>query len=144
MAHSGQGCVTPQTSSPPKPWLQSYFQQETGSVSCKPTEGLSFVDFDGDIKPSNGTINNGTIVSHTMRHQHQMLSLTCGIWKKDSMNFFAEQILTHRLWKTDGFQRRQVAGVGDGLGIWDGNAIKLDCDDHHTTINVIKFTELKK
>ena len=33
-------------------------------------------------------------VSHTMRHQHQMLSLTCGIWKKDRMNFFEEQILT--------------------------------------------------
>ena len=39
-------------------------------------------------------------VSQTMRHQHQMLSLTCRIWKKDTMNFFAEQILTHRLWKT--------------------------------------------
>ena len=27
--------------------------------------------------------------------------------------------------------------------VWDGNAIKLDCDDHCTTINVIKFIELK-
>ena len=35
-------------------------------------------------------------VSHTMRHQHQMLSLTCGIWKKDRLNFFAEQMLTDR------------------------------------------------
>ena len=35
-------------------------------------------------------------VSHTMRHQHQMLSLTCGISKKDRRNFFAEQMLTHR------------------------------------------------
>ena len=26
-------------------------------------------------------------VSQTVRHQHQMLSLTCGIWKKDTMNF---------------------------------------------------------
>jgi len=23
------------------------------------------------------------------------------------------------------------------LGVWDGNSIKLDCDDHCTTINVI-------
>ena len=53
-------------------------------------------------------------VSHTMRHQHQMLSMTYGIWKKDRMNF-AEQILTHRLWKTYGFQRRQVGG---GVGEW--------------------------
>ena len=27
-----------------------------------------------------------------------------------------------------------------GVG-WDGNTIKLGCDDHCTTINVIKFIE---
>ena len=36
-------------------------------------------------------------VSQTVRLQHHMLSLTCGILKKHMMNFFAEQILTHRL-----------------------------------------------
>jgi len=46
-------------------------------------------------------------VSHTMRQQDQMLSLTCGIWKRDTVNFFAEEIVTHRLWETYGFQRRQ-------------------------------------
>ena len=35
-------------------------------------------------------------VRQTMRHQHPMLSLACGIWKRDTMNFFAEQVLTHR------------------------------------------------
>ena len=60
------------------------------------------------------------------------------------MNYFAEHILTHWLWKTYGFQKRQIGGVGDGLGVQDGNAMKLDCDDQCTTINVIKFTELKK
>jgi len=35
-------------------------------------------------------------VHQTMRGQHQMLSLTCGIRKKDGMNFFAEQMLTPR------------------------------------------------
>ena len=55
-------------------------------------------------------------VSHTMRHQHQMLSLTCGIWKKDRMNF-AEQILTHRLWKTYVFQKRQFGGGGCAWGV---------------------------
>ena len=29
-------------------------------------------------------------VSQTMRHQHQMLSFTCGILKKGTVNFFAE------------------------------------------------------
>ena len=53
------------------------------------------------------------------------------------MNFFAEQILTHRLGKTYSFQRRQVGVWGDALGVWDGNPIKLDGDDHGTTINVI-------
>ena len=51
-------------------------------------------------------------VSHTMRHQHPMLSLTCGIWKKDRLNFFAEQMLTHRHSKTYGLLRRQFWGVG--------------------------------
>ena len=35
------------------------------------------------------------------------------------------------------FPRRQVGGWVDMLGAWDGNAIKLGCDDHCTTINVI-------
>ena len=35
-------------------------------------------------------------------------------------------------------------GWGDRLGVWDGNAIKLKCDDCCTTINVIKFIELRK
>ena len=63
--------------------------------------------------------------------------------KKGTMNFFAEQILSHRLWKTCGFQRRQVGEWGDGLGVWDGHAIKLGCDGRCTPINVIKLIELK-
>ena len=57
------------------------------------------------------------------------------------MNFFTEQILTHRLRKTYGFQRRKVGGWTDVPGIWDGNAIKLGCDDCCTAVNVIKFIE---
>ena len=30
-------------------------------------------------------------------------------------------------------------GVGDALGVWDGNAINFGCDDGYTTINVTKF-----
>ena len=36
---------------------------------------------------------------------------------------------------------RQVGGWLDVLGVWDENAIKLDCEDCCTTINEIKFTE---
>ena len=36
-------------------------------------------------------------VSQTVTHQGHMLSLTCGVEKKDTMNFFAEQMLTHGL-----------------------------------------------
>ena len=32
-----------------------------------------------------------------------------------------------------------IPGGGWGVGVWDGNAVKLGCDDHCTTINVIKF-----
>ena len=32
-----------------------------------------------------------------------------------------------------------VGGWGGTLGVWDGNAKKLGCDDHRTTVNVIKF-----
>jgi len=39
--------------------------------------------------------------------------------KKVTMNFFAEQILPHRLCKTYGFQMRQVEGWWDALGVWD-------------------------
>ena len=30
-----------------------------------------------------------------------------------------------------------VCGVGDVLGLWDINPVKLDCDDHYTTKDVI-------
>ena len=59
------------------------------------------------------------------------------------MNFFAEQILTQTL-KNYGLQRRQFEGWGDVLGLWDGNRIKLDCDDHCTTINVMNSLSNKK
>ena len=32
-------------------------------------------------------------------------------------------------------------GMGDALGVWHENALKLGCDDHCTTANVIKFIE---
>ena len=32
----------------------------------------------------------------------------------------------------------------DVLGVWDGNAVKLDYDDRCVTINIIKFIVLKK
>ena len=35
------------------------------------------------------------------------------------------------------FQRRQVGGLGDGLGVWDGNVIKLGCDDRGKIMNKI-------
>lgn len=34
------------------------------------------------------------------------------------------------------FQRRQVGAWGDGLGVQDGNAVKLGCDDDCTAIKI--------
>ena len=58
------------------------------------------------------------------------------------MDLFAKQKQTHRLKKSYGYQRGQLRGR-DGLGVWDGNVLKLGCDDGCTTTNIIKFTELK-
>ena len=39
--------------------------------------------------------------------------------KRIQINLFAEKKQTHRVWKTYGYQRDQVGGGRDGLGIWD-------------------------
>ena len=44
--------------------------------------------------------------------------------------------------KSYGYQKGQVVGEG-GLGVWDGNVLKLGSDDGCSTINIIKSTELK-
>jgi len=57
------------------------------------------------------------------------------------VNFFAEQILTHRL-KNLWFPNetgRGVEGMHWGFGM--ELLYKLGCDDYCTTINVIKFIE---
>ena len=38
----------------------------------------------------------------------------------------------------------RIMGWGDVLGLWVGNSIKLDCDDHCTTRNVINSLNNKK
>ena len=61
------------------------------------------------------------------------------------MNFFAEQILTQQTLKNLWFPKETVREVGGALGLWDGKPMKLDCDDHCTTINVINsLSNLKK
>ena len=80
-------------------------------------------------------------VSQTMRQKHPMLSLTKKKKKKDRQNFFAEQMLTHRHRKTYGLWKRQFGGWEDVLGLWDGNPVKLDSNDHYTTIDVINSFE---
>jgi len=42
------------------------------------------------------------------------------------------------------FSKGDSWGWGDTLGLWDGNPIELDCDDHCTTINVINSSNKKK
>ena len=37
----------------------------------------------------------------------------------------------------------RLQGGYNGLEVWDGNVIKLGCDDFCTTINVIKSIEFK-
>ena len=44
-----------------------------------------------------------------------------------------------RLCRTDADSQtlNNLWGMGDVLGLWDGNPVKLDCDDHDTTTDVI-------
>ena len=49
---------------------------------------------------------------------------------------------THTL-KTLWLTKETGCGERDGLGVWDGNTVKLGCDDCCTAVNIIKFTELK-
>ena len=56
------------------------------------------------------------------------------------MNFFAEQKLPYRL-KSLWLPKETVLGRRDGLWVWDGNVLKLGCDDSGLTINIIKFIE---
>ena len=48
------------------------------------------------------------------------------------------QALKNCLW------RRQFGGWGDVLGLWNGNPVKLDCDDLCTTTDVINSLSNKK
>ena len=58
------------------------------------------------------------------------------------MKFFAEQKLTKDFEKLK-VTKGDKLGRRDGLGVWDGNSVKLGCDDPCTTVNTIKFIELK-
>ena len=115
-------------------WIKMYINTMEYYSAIKRKEITSFVATWMDLE-----IIMLSEVSQTMRHQHTMLSLTCGIWKKDRLIFFAEQMLTHRHQKTYGLKMGQVGGWEDALRVWDGNAIKFGCDDCCTPINVIKF-----
>ena len=89
-------------------------------------------------------------ITQTVRYTHHMLSLIYGILKKkDTMNLFSEQKETQRLWKTYGYQMRQVGGAGGGevvmyQGFGMEDVLKLGCKDGCTTINTIKLIEFKK
>ena len=47
-------------------------------------------------------------------------------------------------WKNLWLPKETGCGGRDGLGVWDGNAVKLGYDDYCTTINIITFIDLKK
>ena len=52
--------------------------------------------------------------------------------------------------ETDSQTSKNMVTTGTGCGgdmdwgVWDENVLKLGCDNGCTTVNVIKFTELKK
>ena len=56
------------------------------------------------------------------------------------MNFSAELTDFEKLTVS----KRDSSGRADLPGLWDGNLIKLDFDDHCTTINIINSLSNKK
>ena len=71
-----------------------------------------------------------------------MLSLTCGILKNGRNELVCREDTDSQTLKNLRFpNERGWRGSGDALRIWDGNGTKFGCDDHCTTINVIKFSE---
>ena len=66
-------------------------------------------------------------------------------WQVESEKRIQWTSVQNRSWLTD--LEKLMVSKGDrlgGLGVWDGNAIKLGCDNHCTAINVIQFIEFKK
>ena len=61
--------------------------------------------------------------------------------KKGHKEFLCRTDTDSQTLKNLWFSNETGWGVGDALRIWGGNAIKFGCDDHYTTINVIKFIE---
>ena len=61
-----------------------------------------------------------------------MISFICGIFKKDTNKRMSRLADFEKLTVTKGDRL-------EGRGVWDGNVIKLGCDDSCTTINIIKF-----
>ena len=42
------------------------------------------------------------------------------------------------------FIPKETPPLGDVLGLWDGDPVKLDCYDHYTTTDVIKKERKKE
>ena len=77
-------------------------------------------------------------ISQTVRHQHQMLLLTSNL-KKGHNELLCRTDTDSQTLKNLWFLNETDWVVGEALGVCDGNAVKFGCDDHCTSINVIKF-----
>ena len=64
-------------------------------------------------------------LSQTMRHQHQMLSLTCGIWKKGHNELLCRIDTDAQTLKNLWFPKETVWGVGVCAGVIGWKSYKL-------------------
>ena len=62
-------------------------------------------------------------VSQIVRHQHHMLSVTCGIYKKGHNELFCGTCTYSQALKNLWFPNETGCGSRDVLGVFDGNAI---------------------
>ena len=64
-------------------------------------------------------------VSHTIRHQHQMLSLTCGIWKKGQNELLCRTDTDSQTLKNLWFPKETVWGVRRCTGVVGWKSYKI-------------------
>ena len=64
--------------------------------------------------------------------------------KKGHYELLCRTVTDSQTLKNLWFPKKTVWGLGGCTGLWDGNSIKFDCDDHCTTINVINSLSNKK
>ena len=82
-------------------------------------------------------------ISQTVRDKYHMLSVICGILTKGTNELICWTEIDSQTKKLMVVKGDRWGGGRSGLGVWNGNVLKLGCDDGSIRINIVKFIKLK-